>query len=149
MSTLFTQNREAATTRREVRLHRAVDRVLGVQSPQPAQPAQAARHPSKFSRRAIADANSGEIEGHVRDRDANAPAVGATIIATSSDAQRSVVSHDNGEYVVRDLPPGRYVLAVYYNDESDWHVIEVAAGFATLVDIDIVDPYGPARPFFP
>jgi hypothetical protein len=33
MSTLFTQNREAATTTREVRLphHRVVDRVLGVQ----------------------------------------------------------------------------------------------------------------------
>jgi hypothetical protein len=107
------------------------------------------RHASKFTRRAIADANSGEIEGHLRDRDANAPAVGATIIATSSDGQRVVASDDDGEYVVRDLPPGRYVLAVYYNDESDWHFIDVAAGFATLVDIDIVDPYGPARPVFP
>jgi len=124
----------------------------GPTSPATSRPPERQARAGTFSLRAIATPNVGAIEGHLRDRDTNQPAAGATVIAMSPalvDQPRVVHSDDDGTYAVNDLPPGRYLVTVYFESLHEWHPIDVVAGFATLVDVDIVDPMGPARPFFP
>jgi outer membrane receptor protein involved in Fe transport len=68
----------------------------------------------------FADASSteGSMRGQVRDKGANEPAVGATVVATSPALQgeQVVISDDTGQYFITALPPGVYTLTVYYND---------------------------------
>ena len=68
----------------------------------------------------FADASTTEAQMHgvIRDKGANEPAVGATVVATSPALQgeQVVITDDTGQYFITALPPGVYTLTVYYND---------------------------------
>jgi hypothetical protein len=108
-----------------------------------------------LARRAIDNPNTGMIEGHARVLDE--PLVGVTIIvvptarppidptltlpeliATPETPRDGLVreSDDNGNYVVDDLQPGSYDVALYYGDlATTVSNVDVVAGFATRVDL--------------
>ncbi|MGE3456824.1 MAG: TonB-dependent receptor, partial [Kofleriaceae bacterium] len=66
-------------------------------------------------------ATVGSLRGTIRDKGSNnEPAVGATVVATSPALQgeQVVITEDGGQYFISSLPPGLYVLTVYYNDAT-------------------------------
>ncbi|MGE3546915.1 MAG: TonB-dependent receptor, partial [Kofleriaceae bacterium] len=66
-------------------------------------------------------ATVGSLRGTIRDKGSNnEPAVGATVVATSPALQgeQVVITEDGGQYFLSSLPPGLYVLTVYYNDAT-------------------------------
>ena len=65
-------------------------------------------------------ATVGSIRGVIRDKANGEPAVGATVVATSPSLQgeQVVITEDGGQYFITALPPGQYVLTVYYNDAT-------------------------------
>jgi hypothetical protein len=67
---------------------------------------------------AQSSATVGSLRGVVRDNATNDGVVGATIVATSPALQGEhvVISEENGHYYITALPPGMYLLTVYYSD---------------------------------
>ncbi len=67
---------------------------------------------------AQSSATVGSLRGVVRDKSTGEPAVGATLVATSPSllGEQVAISEDNGQYFLTSLPPGLYVLTVYYAD---------------------------------
>lgn len=70
--------------------------------------------------RAQGSATVGSMRGQIRDKAANEPAIGATVVATSPALQgeQVVITDENGQYFITSLPPGVYTLTVYYNDAT-------------------------------
>src|SRR4051812_36912692 len=62
----------------------------------------------------------GAGRGVVRDKATGEAAVGATVVATSPSLQgeQVVITGGDGEYFITALPPGLYILTVYYNDAT-------------------------------
>src|SRR6476646_2103916 len=65
-------------------------------------------------------ATVGSLRGQIRDKANGEGAVGATVVATSPSLQgeQVVITESGGEYFINALPPGMYVLTVYYNDAT-------------------------------
>ena len=65
-------------------------------------------------------ATVGSLRGQIRDKATGEAAVGATVVATSPSLQgeQVVITEDGGQYFITSLPPGSYVLTVYYNDAT-------------------------------
>ena len=70
--------------------------------------------------RAQGSASVGSLRGVIRDKATGEAAVGATVVATSPSLQgeQVVITEDGGQYFITSLPPGLYVLTVYYNDST-------------------------------
>jgi hypothetical protein len=60
----------------------------------------------------------GSLRGVIRDRAGAGPAAGATVIATSPAlvGEQIVITDENGQYFLSALPPGTYLLTVFYGD---------------------------------
>ena len=69
---------------------------------------------------AQASGTVGSLRGVIRDKATGEAAVGATVVATSPSLQgeQVVITEDGGQYFITALPPGGYVLTVYYNDAT-------------------------------
>ena len=65
-------------------------------------------------------ATVGSLRGQIIDKATGEGAVGATVVATSASLQgeQVVITEDGGQYFITSLPPGIYVLTVYYNDAT-------------------------------
>ncbi len=65
-------------------------------------------------------ATVGSLRGVIRDKATGESAVGATVVATSPSLQgeQVVITEEGGQYFITSLPPGLYVLTVYYNDST-------------------------------
>ena len=65
-------------------------------------------------------ASVGSLRGQIRDKASGEAAVGATVVATSPSLQgeQVVITEEGGQYFITSLPPGLYVLTVYYNDAT-------------------------------
>src|SRR4051812_36181704 len=65
-------------------------------------------------------ATVGSLRGQIRDKATGESAVGATVVATSPSLQgeQVVITEEGGSYFITALPPGLYVLTVYYNDST-------------------------------
>ena len=65
-------------------------------------------------------ATVGSLRGIIRDKANGEPAAGATVVATSPALQgeQVVITEGDGVYYITSLPPGLYVLTVYYNDAT-------------------------------
>ncbi|MGE0400141.1 MAG: TonB-dependent receptor [Kofleriaceae bacterium] len=65
-------------------------------------------------------ATVGQLRGVIRDKATGQPAVGATVVATSPSLQgeQVAITEDGGQYFITALPPGLYVLTVYYADST-------------------------------
>ena len=72
------------------------------------------------SAHAQGSATVGSLRGVVRDKGTGEPAVGATLVATSPSllGEQVAVSEDGGQYFLTSLPPGLYVITVYYADQQ-------------------------------
>lgn len=64
------------------------------------------------------DSTSGAVRGTVRDKDTGEAAIGATVVATSPVLQGSQanITDENGNYEIVNLPPGMYIVTVFYMD---------------------------------
>ena len=69
---------------------------------------------------AQASGTVGSLRGVIRDKATGEPAVGATVVATSPSlvGEQVVITEDGGQYFITALPPGNYILTVYYNDST-------------------------------
>jgi carboxypeptidase family protein len=88
----------------------------------------------------LAATGLGGIEGLLTDVTAHAPAVAATVIATSPSmrGEQAVISDEHGRYVVGQLPPGTYLVMIYYDDKSTSHAgVHVGADCATALDLAV------------
>ncbi|MBP9203818.1 MAG: TonB-dependent receptor [Kofleriaceae bacterium] len=68
---------------------------------------------------AFAQSNTaGGLRGIVRDKATREPLIGATVVATSPALQgeQVVITDESGAYFIDTLPPGTYLVTVYYND---------------------------------
>jgi len=65
-------------------------------------------------------ATVGSLRGQIRDKATGEAAVGATVVATSPSLQgeQVVITEEGGQYFITSLPPGLYILTVYYNDAT-------------------------------
>jgi len=75
-------------------------------------------HPTEVF--AQASATNGSLRGVLKDQSNGDAAVGATVVATSPSLQgeQVVITDENGQYFITSLPPGLYVLTVYYNNNT-------------------------------
>ncbi len=68
---------------------------------------------------AFAQSNTtGAVRGRVLDKKTKEPVIGATVVATGPalQGQQAEITDESGGYSIANLPPGTYVLTVYYND---------------------------------
>lgn len=61
---------------------------------------------------------TGAVRGRVLDKKTKEPVIGATVVATGPalQGQQAEITDESGNYEIQNLPPGQYVLTVYYND---------------------------------
>lgn len=61
---------------------------------------------------------TGAVRGRVLDKKTKEPVIGATVVATGPalQGQQAEITDESGNYTIANLPPGTYVLTVYYND---------------------------------
>jgi hypothetical protein len=89
------------------------------------------------------------ILGHVTEAASNEPAVGATVVAVSPNlpGEQVVITDQDGNYRITDLPAGYYQLTVYYDDTTTQRR-DVAAREASATELDVqLDPRRePAQP---
>lgn len=96
-------------------------------------------------KRSIGRARSGAIEGVVRNAKTKALLPGAVVGATSAKLPepRLAVADAHGRYRLLGLPPGTYVLSIYYTVVERGNVevrrggIQVAGGKATIIDLNL------------
>lgn len=83
---------------------------------------------------------AGALRGVIRDGATGKPLPGATVVVSSPAMQGEQVSitEDNGAYNATNLPPGIYLITVFYNDaEFSRKDIEIQVGKLALVNIPI------------
>jgi outer membrane receptor protein involved in Fe transport len=91
---------------------------------------------------AIAQSNTtGAVRGRVVDKATKDAVIGATVVATGPalQGQQAEITDESGNYEISNLPPGAYVLTVYYNDAQFSRpnvVIEVGKQAFVQVSID-------------
>ena len=71
--------------------------------------------------RAQASSTAGSLRGVLRDQaEKGGPAAGATVIATSPAlvGEQVVLTDGSGQYFISALPPGVYMLTIYYGDKQ-------------------------------
>jgi hypothetical protein len=94
-------------------------------------------------------ASVGSIRGAIRDKATGEAAVGATVVATSPSLQgeQVVITEEGGQYFITSLPPGLYVLTVYYNDAtfSRGNVI-IQVGKEAVVNVTVDSQAGTGKP---
>ena len=96
---------------------------------------------------AQSSATIGNLRGVVRDKATKEGVVGATIVATSPSllGEQVTLSEDNGQYYITSLPPGLYVLTVYYADETYVRgniLIQVGKDSVVNLTVDSGSPQG-------
>jgi len=98
--------------------------------------------------RAQSSATVGNLRGVVRDKATGEGVVGATIVATSPAliGEQVTITEENGQYYVTSLPPGMYMLTVYYaNDTYSRGNILIQVGKDAVVNLT-VDSGTPDKP---
>ena len=94
-------------------------------------------------------ASVGSLRGQIRDKATGEAAVGATVVATSPSLQgeQVVITEDGGQYFITSLPPGLYVLTVYYNDStfSRGNVL-IAVGKEAVVNVTVDSQASEGKP---
>ena len=67
-----------------------------------------------------AQGTTGTIEGVVKDKATGQPLPGATVVATSpaSKGQQVAITDEHGRYAIANLPPGTYLVTLYYADQT-------------------------------
>ena len=94
-------------------------------------------------------ATVGSLRGVIRDKGTGETAAGATVVATSPALQgeQVVITEGDGQYFVTSLPPGLYVLTVYYNDATFTRGnVLVQLGKEAVVNITIDSAINPDKP---
>jgi hypothetical protein len=83
---------------------------------------------------------SGAVRGVIRDSATNDVVIGATVVITGPalQGQQAEITDENGSYVIQNLPPGTYVLTVFYNDaQFDRPNVLIQVGKQVVVNVTI------------
>ncbi len=61
---------------------------------------------------------SGVLRGVITDKKTKEPVIGATVVVSSAALQQEqvVITDENGSYQVQELPPGQYLVTVFFNE---------------------------------
>jgi outer membrane receptor protein involved in Fe transport len=96
-----------------------------------------------------AGVTQGNLRGLVRDKaQKNAPAVGATVVATSPALQgeQVVITDENGQYFITSLPPGVYVLTIYVGDAKfERGNVLIQVGKEAVVNVNVDSEAGKSK----
>ncbi len=84
---------------------------------------------------------SGAVRGVITDKKTKEPVIGATVVVSSAALQQEqvVITDENGAYVVNELPPGNYLVTVYFNETPFQRpnvVVQVGKQLVVNVTID-------------
>jgi hypothetical protein len=83
---------------------------------------------------------TGAVRGVIRDRATNEVVIGATVVISGPalQGQQAEITDENGRYVIQNLPPGTYVLTVFYNDaQFDRPNVLIQVGKQAVVNVGI------------
>jgi Carboxypeptidase regulatory-like domain/TonB dependent receptor len=63
---------------------------------------------------------TGAVRGRIIDKKTKEPVIGATVVVTGPalQGQQAEITDESGAYTLNGLPPGTYVLTVYYNEAT-------------------------------
>ena len=72
----------------------------------------------------------GQIEGRVTDKHSKDPLPGVTVVAarsivTPAPVSENTITGDDGRYAISGLPPGDYIVSIYYGDRQ-FEILHVA-----------------------
>src|SRR5688572_29111069 len=61
---------------------------------------------------------AGAVRGVIKDKATGEAVIGATVVISGPalQGQQAEITDENGQYVISNLPPGTYVLTVFYNE---------------------------------
>ncbi|MEQ8763036.1 MAG: TonB-dependent receptor [Planctomycetota bacterium] len=80
--------------------------------------------------------SSGTISGVVHDRDDETPLAGVEVLNTNLDGDNKIVSSDQGSFVFRNVPPGKYTL-VFRKSGYLEQLKEVAVTSGKIAEIEV------------
>ena len=83
---------------------------------------------------------TGAVRGVVKDKATGEAVIGATVVISGPalQGQQAEITDENGQYVVQNLPPGTYVVTVFYNDaQFDRPNVLIQVGKQVVVNVSI------------
>lgn len=90
---------------------------------------------------------AGEVRGVIRDQATGEGIIGATVVikGPALQGQQAEITDENGAYVISSLPPGDYVITVFYNEaqfDRPNVLIQVGKQAVVNISIDIAEAVG-------
>lgn len=85
------------------------------------------------------NSTSGAVRGLVKDKATGEPVIATTVVATSAAliGEQIVLTDDNGQYYFDNLPPGEYVITVYFNDAKFERKLDVSVGKLAQANVTV------------
>jgi hypothetical protein len=85
------------------------------------------------------------IHGHVSDTTTGGPVPGVTVLVTGNGVAQSAYTNDAGDYTLRDLDAGTYMVSFYYGNVSTEHPNTTINSFDTVAVDERIDTAGMYR----
>ena len=85
------------------------------------------------------------IHGHVSDTTTGGPVPGVTVLVTGNGVAQSAYTNEEGDYTVRDLEAGTYMVSFYYGNVSSEHPNMTVNSFDTVAVDEHIDTAGMYR----
>jgi hypothetical protein len=83
---------------------------------------------------------AGAVRGVIKDKATGDAVIGATVVISGPalQGQQAEITDENGVYVINNLPPGTYVLTVFYNEaQFDRPNVLIQVGKQVVVNVSI------------
>jgi 5-hydroxyisourate hydrolase-like protein (transthyretin family) len=85
------------------------------------------------------------IHGHVSDTTSGGPVPGVTVLVTGNGVAQSAYTNEEGDYTLRDLDAGTYMVSFYYGNVSTEHANTTVNSFDTVTVDEHIDTAGMYR----
>jgi outer membrane receptor protein involved in Fe transport len=83
---------------------------------------------------------AGAVRGVIKDKATGDAVIGATVVISGPalQGQQAEITDENGQYVINNLPPGTYVITVFYNEaQFDRPNVLIQVGKQVVVNVSI------------
>src|SRR5688500_12049799 len=83
---------------------------------------------------------TGSVRGVVKDKATGEAVIGATVVISGPalQGQQAEITDENGQYVINNLPPGTFVITVFYNEaQFDRPNVLIQVGKQVVVNVSI------------
>jgi 5-hydroxyisourate hydrolase-like protein (transthyretin family) len=85
------------------------------------------------------------VHGHVSDTQTGAPVPGVTVLVTGNGVAQSAYTSEDGDYTLRDLDAGTYMVSFYYGNVSTEHANITINSFDSIAVDEHIDTAGMYR----